>query len=69
MRQKTAYAVFSLTDSGLDYMVKGNFGNDKEAAEDWAEYHKADTVYATYTCDGPEITKYPKGLFVKKVKY
>lgn len=55
MKKKIAYAVFTLTDSGLDYMVKGNFGSDKAKAEDWKRKN-----------DG---WQYPYGLFVKMVKY
>jgi hypothetical protein len=54
MRKKIAYAVFTLTDSGLEYMVKGNFGEHKDLAEKW----KRDHIY-----------DYPNGLFVKEVKY
>jgi hypothetical protein len=43
MRTKIAYAVFTLIDSGKDYIVKGNFGNDKQSAEKWAENHANDT--------------------------
>jgi hypothetical protein len=56
MKKKTAYAVFTLTESGLDYMVKGNFGNNELAANIWAS-----NFY--------NIAKYPNGLFVKKIKY
>lgn len=69
MKKKSAFAVFTKTETGLDSMIKGNFGNDKEAAEDWAEHNKNDYGYGTYTCDGPQIPKYPNGLFVKEVKY
>jgi hypothetical protein len=70
MRQKTAYAVFTLTNSGLDYMVKGNFGNDKPAANNWADFHKNDTGYTEWRCTPEsEVPKYPHGLFVKEVKY
>lgn len=55
MKTKIVYAVFTLTDSGVDYMVKGNFGNDKKAAEKWAENNIS--------------SKYPNGLFVKKIEY
>jgi hypothetical protein len=63
MRTKIAYAVFTLTDSGKDYMVKGNFGNDKKAATEWKE--KYEHTYNTVK-DGME---YPNGLFVKRVNY
>ena len=67
MRQKTAYAVFTLTDSGLDYMVKSNFGNDKVNAEKWM----ADNDVITHPVGEPANTQpmYPNGLFVKEVKY
>lgn len=71
MRKKMAYAVFSLTNSGLDYMVMGNFGADKAKAEKWAEDHKEDTELCGHstTCAGDLWLKYRHGLFVKKVKY
>ncbi len=56
MKRKTAYAAFTLTESGKDYMVKGNFGADKAAATGWME-------------KSVDEEKYPRGLFVKKVKY
>jgi hypothetical protein len=56
MKKKIAYAVFTLTGSGLDYMVKGNFGEDKDAAQKWAD---------VFSRGG----SYPNGLFVKKVEY
>ena len=56
MRTKIAYAVFTLTDSGKDYMVKGNFGNDEVAANRWAGSLE-------------NLAKYPNGLFVKRVEY
>ena len=69
MRKKIAYAVFTATDSGLDYMVKGNFGNNEEAANKWAKDN--DIV------SGPLHTEpsaslypiYPNGLFVKRIEY
>jgi hypothetical protein len=42
MRTKIAYAVFTFTPSGLDYMVKGNFGDNKDAADTWAKEHLGD---------------------------
>jgi len=54
MKNKTAFAVFTLTDSGKDYMVKGNFGNNKEAAQKWAENN---------------VSNHSNGLFVKEIKY
>lgn len=56
MKKKIAYAVFTLTNSGLDYMVKGNFGDNKEAASQWA-------------LNMSKSGSYPNGLFVKEVKY
>ena len=71
MKKKTAYAVFTLTDSGLDYMVKGNFGADKDKAGKWVEEHKEDTELCDHTTTrtGDLWLKYRHGLFVKKVKY
>jgi len=63
MKKKTVYAVFTLTDSGKDYMVKGNFGNDKAKAEAW----KVDNENR-FDPSIPEMG-YPNGLFVKEVKY
>ena len=56
MKNKIAYAVFTLTDSGLDYMVKGNFGDNEDAANKWRD-------------DNDSEEKYPNGLFVKKLEY
>ena len=73
MIQKMAYAVFTLTDSGLDYLVKGNFGNNEQAAIQWKKDHLYDVTDNT---NGYDPTKpktvyadYPNGLFVKAVKY
>lgn len=65
MRKKIAYAVFTYTDWSRkkDYMVKGNFGNDKKAAIDWK--NKNEHTFNTVK-DGME---YPHGLFVKKINY
>lgn len=71
MKKKTAFAVFTSTPSGLDYMVKGNFGNDTEAAHKWAEEHIGD-VNEHKIVNGPVTSQdflYPNGLFVKEVKY
>lgn len=71
MKQKTAYAVFTTTPSGLDYMVKGNFGRDKKASDVWAEEHVGD-VNEHVIVNGPVTNKdflFPNGLFVKEVKY
>jgi hypothetical protein len=67
MKKKIAFAVFTFTDSGLDYMIQGNFGNDQEAAQKWAENHAGDLRPSTVT----ELIapKYPNGLIVKEVKY
>lgn len=56
MKKKIAYAVFTLTDSGLEYMVKGGFGSDKAKAEKWKE-------------DNDGSDKYPNGVHVKRVEY
>jgi hypothetical protein len=71
MKQKTAYAVFSLTNSGLDYMVKGNFGADKDKADEWAHHNDDSNLDITQKEDAGEgyVPKYPNGLFVKEVKY
>jgi len=63
MKKKTAYAVFTLTDSGKDYMVKGNFGSDEPAAALWAVNN------AVKVENGKTVIAYPNGLFVKEVKY
>ena len=63
MKQKISYAVFTLTDSGKDYMVKGNFGKDKVKAEAW----KSDNENR-FDPSIPAMV-YPNGLFVKEVKY
>lgn len=71
MRQKTAYAVFTSTPSGLDYMVKGNFGTDKNSADTWAKEHVGD-VNEHVIVNGSVTSKdflFPNGLFIKKVKY
>ena len=67
MRTKIAYAVFTLTDSGKDYMVKGNFGNDKAKAEKWM----SDNDVITHPVGEPANTQpmYPNGLFVKRIEY
>lgn len=67
MKKKTAFGVFTLTDSGLDYLVKGNFGDDKDKADAWAK----DNDVITHPVDEPAKTEpmYPHGLFVKEVKY
>lgn len=63
MKKQVAYAVFTTTESGADYMVQGNFGSDKEAAEKWAE----NNVNNSFSCYGEP--KYPNGLFVKQIEY
>lgn len=63
MRKKIAYAVFTKTESGKDYMVKGNFGNDKKAANDWMNTHKSTFNVVT------DSLEYPRGLFIKKIEY
>lgn len=74
MKKKIAYAVFTLTDSGKDYMVKGNFGSDKSKAEKWATDHEND-MKEFHNEKLPEGYKhmvsrvYPHGLFVNKVTY
>jgi hypothetical protein len=71
MNQKIAYAVFTLTDSGKDYMVKGNFGNHKEDAESWAHHNDDSCLDITQLEDAGEgyQPKYPHGLFVKRIEY
>ncbi len=55
MKQKTAFAVFSYTLEGNEeYMVKGNFGGEKELAETWAKLNQH---------------LYSRTLFVKEIKY
>lgn len=64
MKKKIAWAVFSHTEeTGKEYMVKGNFGNDKKAANDWLKKneHTFNAVTARY--------EYPRGLFIKKIEY
>ncbi len=56
MKPKIAYTVFTTSDSGLDYIVKGNFGDDKAAADKWME-------------ENDDCVRFPNGLFVKQVKY
>jgi hypothetical protein len=56
MKNKIAYAVFTKTDSGSEYMVKGNFGTNQVAANKWAG-----------SLDN--LAKYHNGLFVKLIKY
>jgi hypothetical protein len=71
MRTKIAYAVFTLTPSGLDYMVKGNFGSNKDAADTWAKDHIGD-VNEHEVVNGHVTSKdfiYPNGLFVKRIEY
>ncbi len=63
MKNKIGYAVFTTTDSGKDYMVKGNFGNDEPAAALWAVNN------AVKVEDGKTVIAYPNGLTVKEVKY
>ncbi len=67
MKKKKAYAIFTLTDLGNDYMVKGNFGEDKAAADKWAENHANDADRQNY--DDRENVRYPNGLFVKEINY
>jgi hypothetical protein len=66
MKKKTSFAVFTKTGSGLDYMVKGNFGNNEKLAKSWSKNHVNE-------CKSPYPAifepKYPNGLFVKKIKY
>jgi len=71
MARKIAYAVFTLTDSGLEYMVKGNFGNNKDNADEWARRNDDSNLDITQLEDAGEgfHPKYPNGLFVKEVKY
>lgn len=66
-RTKIAYAVFTRTDQGNEYLVKGNFGNDKEKAEKWAK----ENDIITHPIGEPENTQafFPHGLFVKKLNY
>lgn len=66
MKKKTSFVVFTTTSSGLDFMVKGNFGNNEELAKTWAKNHMNDESDILPAIFEP---KYPNGLFVKKVKY
>lgn len=70
MRHKTAYAVFTTTDSGKDYMVQGSFGNDEDKASSWAKSHRRDLMpeWNDITKKTVYVDKYPNGLFVKEVK-
>lgn len=54
MKKKIAYGVFSFTDSGQDYLVRGNFGDNKALADAWAANN---------------VSRYPNGLIVKKIEY
>lgn len=77
MKNKTAYAVFTKTSSDLDYMVKGNFGDNEELANRWAYEHREELTkeysptkhVMTGRGDYTEVIKYPNGLFVKEVTY
>ena len=71
MKKKTAYAVFTLTDARLDYMVKGNFGDNEQEANRWAHHHDDSAMDVTQKEDAGEAYQpiYPNGLFVKEVKY
>lgn len=64
MKKKIAYAVFTLTDTGKETMVKGNFGKDEQAAKVWAENHANDE-----TSRIASEKKFPNGLFVQKIEY
>lgn len=68
MKKKTAYAVFTNTDSGLDIIVKGNFGEDEASAIVWAMKNSEDRIYADKD-DEIGTLKYPNGLSVKKIQY
>lgn len=57
MKKKIAYAVFTKTDSGQDYMVKGNFGSDKKSADKWKKENELVGKYSA------------TALFVKKIEY
>lgn len=65
MKKRIAWAVFTYTDFNRkkDYLVKGNFGNDKKAAEKWKSDHEY--MFNAVKCG----MEYPHGLFVKKVTY
>jgi len=69
MKKKTSYAVFTKTDSGLDYMIKSNFGNDEIGANNWSENHVMDLQRSCETIGEMYDLKYPNGLFVKKIEY
>jgi hypothetical protein len=71
MGTKIAYAVFTLTDSGKDYMVKGNFGDNKDNADEWAHHNDDSSLDITQLEDAGEgfQPKYPNGLFVKRIEY
>lgn len=65
MKKKIAYGVFTKTDSGKDYMVKGNFGDNVTAANSWA-INNAVKIVDSRAIVNPD---YPNGLEVKKIKY
>jgi hypothetical protein len=71
MKKKIAYAVFTTTDSGLDIIVKGNFGNNKEKADEWAHHNDDSNLDITQKEDAGDGYNpcYPNGLVVKKVEY
>jgi hypothetical protein len=54
MKNKIAYAVFTTTENGSDYMVKGNFGDNKKTAQKWANEN---------------AINYPRSVWVDKIKY
>lgn len=68
MQKKIAYAVFSTTDSGAEYMVKGNFGANQQGCEQWI---KDNDIILPVLSGDPQRTApmYPNGLFVKRIEY
>jgi hypothetical protein len=70
MKKKLAYAVFSTTDSGKEYLVKGGFGNNKGTAEKWAVNHANDKLPTEIGVPMSDLVDcYTNGLFVKKIEY
>ena len=60
MKKKTSFAVFTHTETGNEYMVRGNFGSNKAASEEWQRNNvNAKNEAGEY--------KYPRGLFVKQI--
>lgn len=65
MEKKIAYAVFTTTDSGKEYLVKGNFGDNVAKASAWALNNAVKMGNNKAVINDA----YPNGLIVKQVKY